>query len=97
MATDQPDDPTGSQPQKGARPVRIEVLVEPVTENAPGAHVTAAVDVLDRAGLEPEMGPFATTAEGDLTTVIETISRLLTDSFGAGAQTVTLRVTTEDR
>lgn len=72
--------------------VRIEVLVEPFKESEPGPHVAAAVDALNAAGLDPEMGPFATTAEGELDDVLAAATALLKDGFGAGASAIQLRV-----
>lgn len=71
---------------------RIEVLVEPFKESAPGPHVAAAVDALGAAGLDPEMGPFATTAEGDLDDVLVAAAALLRESFEAGATAIQLRM-----
>lgn len=76
----------------GADRARIEVLVEPFRENDPGPHVTAAVDALAAAGLDPDMGPFATTAEGDLDTVVAAAASLLRAGLGAGATAIRLRV-----
>lgn len=75
-----------------SRQVHVEVFVEPFKENEPGRHVTAAVDVLRNAGLQPEMGPFATTAEGTLDQVLTLVAPLLEQSFESGASTVSLRV-----
>ena len=74
------------------RQVHVEVFVEPFKENEPGRHVTAAVDVLSRAGLGPEMGPFSTTAGGELDRVLAVVRPLLENSFEAGATAVSLRV-----
>jgi len=68
------------------------VLVEPFRENDPGPHVVAAIDVLSDAGLEPDMGPFATETDGDLSVTIEAVARLLTASFDAGADAVQVRI-----
>jgi uncharacterized protein YqgV (UPF0045/DUF77 family) len=80
-----------------ARQVHVEVFVEPFKENEPGRHVTAAVDVLRHAGLDPEMGPFATTATGSLDQVLGIVRSLLEDSFDAGATAVSLRVASAER
>ncbi len=71
---------------------RIEVLVEPFKESDPGPHVSAAVAALDAAGLDPEMGPFATTAEGELDEVLAAAAALLRQSFDAGASAIQMRV-----
>lgn len=79
------------------RRVHVEVFVEPFKENEPGRHVIAAVDALSRAGLGPEMGPFATTAEGGLDQVLAVVRPLLEESFRAGATAVSLRVVSAER
>ena len=56
----------------------------------------AGVEAVEAAGLETEMGPFATTAVGDLDTVIAAAERLLRAGFGAGATAVQLRVEVRD-
>ena len=72
--------------------VHIEVLVEPFKENDPGPHVMAAVEAMQTAGLDADMGPFATTAEGDLDAIIAATTELLRQSFDAGADSVQVRV-----
>ena len=71
---------------------RLEVLVEPFRENDPGPHVTAAIDVLDQAGLHPEMGPFATVANGEIDEVAAAVAGLLRAAFANGASAVHLQV-----
>jgi uncharacterized protein YqgV (UPF0045/DUF77 family) len=70
----------------------LEVLVEPFKENEPGPHVSAAVDALSASGLEPDMGPFATTADGELDDVLIAVTALLRASFDAGATAIQLRL-----
>ena len=70
----------------------LEVLVEPFKENEPGPHVSAAVDALSASGLEPDMGPFATTADGELDDVLVAVTALLRASFDAGATAIQLRL-----
>lgn len=77
---------------RGMTRAHIEVLVEPFRENDPGRHVMAAVEAMNTAGLEADMGPFATTAEGDLETIITATTELLRHSFEAGAASVQVRV-----
>ena len=60
--------------------------------NDPGPHVVAAVGVLGEAGLSPDMGPFATTVDGDLDAVIGSVSTMLRAAFAEGATSVQLRV-----
>ena len=70
----------------------LEFLIEPFVLDEPGEHVLAAVDVVSSAGLDPDMGPFATTAAGDLEKVIATVTDLLRAGFERGATSVQLRV-----
>ena len=70
----------------------LEFLIEPFVPDMPGEHVLAAVDVVAGAGLDPDMGPFATTAAGGLEEVIATVTDLLRAGFERGATSVQLRV-----
>ena len=70
----------------------LEVLVEPFRENDPGPHVTAAIDALSAAGLQPDMGPFATTADGDLESVMAAAAALVRAGFDNGADAIQLRI-----
>lgn len=74
--------------------VRVEVLVEPFRENAPGPHVVAVVDALEAAGLATEMGPFATTATGTARDVAAAAGDMIAAGFAAGATAVQIRVET---
>lgn len=56
--------------------------------------MTAAVDVVTEAGLAPTMGPLATTASGDLETVIEAVNALIRRGFSEGATSVQLSIDT---
>jgi uncharacterized protein YqgV (UPF0045/DUF77 family) len=71
---------------------RLEVLVEPFRENDPGPHVIGAIEALEAAGLTVDMGPFATTADGDLDQLINAAATLLRASFDAGADALQLRI-----
>lgn len=70
----------------------LEFLVEPFVIDEPGPHVLAAVQVAKQAALDPDMGPFATTARGDLEQIIASVGALLRASFADGATSVQLRV-----
>lgn len=76
---------------------RLEFLVEPFAIDAPGPHVNAAVEVASNAGLAPDMGPFASTASGELETVIAAVSELVRASFSNGATSVQLRIDTAEQ
>ena len=83
---------TSSNPVAGSSEAHIEVLVEPFRENDPGQHVTAAIDALTAAGLAPDMGPFATTADGDLEVVLAAAASLIRAGFDHGANAIQLRI-----
>ena len=72
--------------------VRVEFLVEPFVIDNPGPHVVAAVHVADQAGLHPDMGPFATSATGDLDSVIDAIGGIVRAGFAHGATSVQFRI-----
>jgi uncharacterized protein YqgV (UPF0045/DUF77 family) len=71
---------------------RLEVFVEPLKENDPGPHVTAVIEALEAEGLVVDMGPFATTAEGDLERIIAAGATLIGAGFAAGADAIQLRI-----
>ena len=75
---------------------RLEVLVEPFRENDPGPHVNAAIAAIGEAGMQPDMGPFATTAEGDLDQAIAAITELVRAGFDHGADAIQIRVERTD-
>jgi len=68
--------------------VRLEILVEPFKEDQPGPHVAAAVGAFEQAGLDVEMGPFATTVDGELDAVVDALAIALKSSFAAGADRI---------
>lgn len=71
---------------------RVEVLVEPFKENDPGPHVYAVLDALERAGLHPDMGPFATTAEGNTDVVAAALGDVVRSGAEAGATAIQIRI-----
>lgn len=71
---------------------RLEILVQPFKENDPGPHVTAVVDAAISAGLEVDMGPFASVVESDLASLIDGAAAMLRAGFAAGATSIQLRV-----
>lgn len=74
------------------RNVRAEFTVEPFNPGVPGAHVRAAIDAARVGGLEPEIGPFATTVVGDASIVAEAVRSLTVAAFAAGATRVSVTV-----
>jgi len=72
--------------------VRAEFLVEPFVEGAPGAHVSAAVEACRGLGLEPDLGPFATTISGPVATVTAAIQAMSHAALAHGATAVQVRL-----
>lgn len=75
--------------------VRAEVTVEPFVEGAPGEHVAAAIEALS-IDFDPEVGPFATSIEGQVDEVSAAVSSAIVAAFanGATATTVSVRLIT---
>lgn len=72
--------------------VHVELLVEPFQEGRPGPHVVAALEALKAAGLEVELGPFASTSVGDLADVATALAEVVIASMGAGATRIAVQV-----
>lgn len=71
---------------------RAEFTVEPFVDGNPGAHVHAAIDAVRSAGLDPDIGPFATVVEGDAAAVIAAMNAMLDAAQAAGASCVSLQI-----
>jgi uncharacterized protein YqgV (UPF0045/DUF77 family) len=72
--------------------VRLEFTVEPFLEGSPGPHVQAAVNEARRQGLDPEMGPFGTTIDGEAAQLLPTLGAIVAAAVDAGASRVALAV-----
>lgn len=70
----------------------LEMLVEPFREDDPGPHVLAAVDAIEQAGMPVEMGPFASTADGELDTLLDAVGLALKAGFAQGARRISVSV-----
>jgi len=70
--------------------LRLEFTVEPFLEGRPGPHVRAALDEARRQGLNPEMGPFANTVEGDAAVLLPGLTAIVAAAVEAGANRVSL-------
>ncbi|WP_394935189.1 thiamine-binding protein [uncultured Ilumatobacter sp.] len=70
----------------------LEILVEPFRENNPGPHVTAVLDAAAAAGLNADMGPFATTVDGDVDQLADAIADMIRAGFRNGATALQLRI-----
>ena len=76
---------------------RLEFFVEPFTEGRPGRHVTAAIQEVAARGLEIQVGPFGSVAHGELEALIDAASPLLRSALSAGADRISLHITTGSR
>ncbi len=72
--------------------IRAEFLVEPFVEGAPGHHVAMAVEACRSHGLEPEMGPFATTVCGPIAVVTAAVEEMSRVALSHGATAVQVRL-----
>ncbi|MGH9124657.1 MAG: helix-turn-helix domain-containing protein [Acidimicrobiales bacterium] len=72
--------------------IRLEFTVEPFVEGSPGPHVHAALAEARRLGLEPEMGPFGTTVDGDTDHVLPALSAIVAAAVDQGATRVAMAV-----
>lgn len=70
----------------------LEVLVEPFRENDPGPHVAAVLEAAAAAGLTADMGPFATTIDGDIDQLAGAIADMIRAGFSNGATAVQMRI-----
>ena len=73
---------------------RLEFFVEPFIEGRPGRHVTAAIEEAAARGLEVQIGPFGSVAHGELEALIDAASPLLRSALSAGADRISLHITT---
>ena len=72
--------------------VRIEFLVEPFEEGAPGPHVRAAIDAASAAGADPEVGPFGTSVEADADGAGALVGSIVQAALAHGASRVGIQV-----
>lgn len=71
---------------------RLELLIEPFKENAPGPHVTAVMDMLAEHDVAVDMGPFSTTVDGELGQLSDLAPAIYRTAFDAGATSVQMRL-----
>lgn len=76
--------------------VRVEFTVEPFVEGSPGEHVTAAIDAVRAVGLEPDVGPFGTSAVGTPAAVAEAVRALVDAALSHGASRIALQIEVEE-
>jgi uncharacterized protein YqgV (UPF0045/DUF77 family) len=72
--------------------IRVEFTIEPFIEGTPGPHVKSALDQLRARGIEPDVGPFASTVEGEHHVILKALEPMITASLANGASNVALGV-----
>lgn len=73
--------------------VRAEFTTEPFHgEGEPPAHVAAAAQPLEYAGLSPDLGPLGTAVGGSADEVLPAIAEAMAAAFASGATRFTLQV-----
>lgn len=73
--------------------VRAEFTTEPFSgEGELPAHVTRTAEILTAAGIDVDLGPFGTSAEGDSAVVLPALGDVLAMAFASGATRITLQV-----
>jgi uncharacterized protein YqgV (UPF0045/DUF77 family) len=74
--------------------IEVEFVIGPFQEGEPGEHVTAAIEAMTAAGLDVEMGAFATTVRGDVEVVAEAVRAMIVRAVNSGANRLNLHVQT---
>lgn len=72
--------------------VAVEFLIEPFIEGTPGPHVSAAMSAFTERGVTVELGPFASTATGDLTQITDAIGDAMQRAMAAGATSMRVQL-----
>lgn len=72
--------------------IAAEFLIEPFVEGSPGLHVTTAIEAFTRHGLCPELGPFASSATGDIDAMADAIADMIRAAMRNGATSIRLQV-----
>ena len=71
---------------------RAEFFIEPFTEGSLGPPVRAGIDAVRSAGLEPDVGAFGTTIDGEAEEIARAVTAMVSAALGAGATRVSLQV-----
>lgn len=70
-----------------------EFTIEPFAEGRPGRHVHAALDAIVSTGLTYELGPFATSIEGECELVTSAVEIATRAALAAGASRISVTIT----
>ncbi len=72
--------------------IAVEFLVEPFIEGSPGSHVTAAIEAFHNLDLPAELGPFASSASGEIDAMADAIADMIRAAMRNGATSIRLQV-----
>ncbi len=72
--------------------LEVEFTIEPFVEGAPGPHVTAAIEAVERLGATVEIGPFGTTLRVQPGDAGRIVAALLDAAYANGATHVSIHV-----
>ncbi len=70
----------------------IEFLIEPFEEGNPGPHVEAGIAAFTKRGLEVELGPFSSSASGDIDAIGDAVAAMVRSSMRSGATSIRIQV-----
>lgn len=73
----------------------VEFTIEPFLEGSPGPHVLTAIAAMEEAGLEVKIGPFGTSATGEIDEVVTAAAVALNAAAGNGATRISLQLTVD--
>jgi uncharacterized protein YqgV (UPF0045/DUF77 family) len=77
--------------------VRAEFTIYPFIEgDALPPHVQVAIDAINNAGLEVELGPLSNTISGSEEQVLDALHRAESAALASGAQRIVIRVEVDD-
>ncbi len=74
----------------------VEFVIEPFTDSSPGEHVLSGIEAMEARDLHVTMGPFGSTATGEVQNVTEAIGPMISSAVQGGARRVLVEVVIEE-
>jgi uncharacterized protein YqgV (UPF0045/DUF77 family) len=71
---------------------RIEFVIEPFVDGAPGPYVQSGIDAMAARGLDVSMGPFGSSVAGDVDDLANAIGAMVSAAANDGARRVLVEV-----
>ena len=75
---------------------RVEFVIEPFIEGSPGPHVRSGIEAMVARGLEVSMGPFGSSASGDVEELTDAIGAMVNAAARDGAERVLVEVVMDE-